>query len=492
MRGYLKSLAKGAPSETLRITDDLFKILRGKNNLVFANSRNNTESYAYNLSEKCREKKVPNEFFPHHGSLSREIREDLEKRLQENKVPTTAVCTMTLELGIDIGHVDSIAQLAPPQSIASLRQRLGRSGRRGKAAVLRFFITELKLDSQKHITDMLRLNIFQIVSMVNLLLEKWYEPPNTNQYHFSTLIQQTLSVIGQYGGVMANQLWELLCGSGPFEKVSVREYEDILRALGKHNLITQSQDGTLIIGDKGEQLVSNYTFYSAFNTPEEYTLETSGKTLGTLPIVSPLSIGEHLVFAGKRWEIIKVFQESKHIVLKASTSGEAPNFSGNNQMLHDRIREEMLKAYLDGNMPVYLNNAAQNLFNEGLQTFNDLKLKDSSMIEYRDTLYLFPWKGDRTTHAISCILRLRKIDAETHNGVIEIKSCDRASFLKLLRKILRQDRPGPAELVSVVLDTVIEKYDRYVPYELNALDYASKMFDIDKAWQWLNDLVRDN
>ncbi len=49
--------------------------------------------------------------FPHHGSLAKELREVLESRLQKGNLPTTAVCTMTLELGIDIGKVKSVIKL---------------------------------------------------------------------------------------------------------------------------------------------------------------------------------------------------------------------------------------------------------------------------------------------------------------------------------------------------------------------------------------------
>ena len=82
---------------------------------------------------------VPVDFLPHHASLSREHRLQLEENLK--KLPrTTAVCTSTLELGIDIGDIECVAQIGPPFSVASLRQRLGRSGRRpGQAAVLRMY-----------------------------------------------------------------------------------------------------------------------------------------------------------------------------------------------------------------------------------------------------------------------------------------------------------------------------------------------------------------
>ena len=91
----------------------------------------------------------PNEFYPHHGNLSKELREDLELRLKAGDLPTTAVCTTTLELGIDIGSVKSVAQIGAPRSISSLRQRLGRTGRReGEPSVLRIYAIEPELDER--------------------------------------------------------------------------------------------------------------------------------------------------------------------------------------------------------------------------------------------------------------------------------------------------------------------------------------------------------
>ena len=97
-----------------QVARDLFEALRGDSHLVFANSRQRCEHYAVMLSDLCAKNIVPNEFFPHHGSLSKELREDLESRLQKETLPTTAICTMTLELGIDIGKVKSCLLYTSP------------------------------------------------------------------------------------------------------------------------------------------------------------------------------------------------------------------------------------------------------------------------------------------------------------------------------------------------------------------------------------------
>ena len=88
------------------------------------------ELLAARLRDLCEAAGVPNEFLPHHGNLSRELREDAEAALRDPSRPATAVATTTLEMGIDIGSVHSVAQVGAPPSVAALRQRLGRSGRR--------------------------------------------------------------------------------------------------------------------------------------------------------------------------------------------------------------------------------------------------------------------------------------------------------------------------------------------------------------------------
>ena len=195
---------------------------------------------------------------------------------------------MTLELGIDIGKVKSVAQVTAPHSVSSLRQRLGRSGRRGDPAILRMFIAENELSAKdSNIVDKLRMELLQSAAMIRLLVsQKWYEPADTGLFHFSTLLHQVLAIIAQWGGVRAEQLWSLLCKSEIFKNVTIDHFKTLLQAMGEERLILQLSSGELALGDRGENLVGHYTFYAVFKTPEEYRIVVEGKTLGTLPVDS--------------------------------------------------------------------------------------------------------------------------------------------------------------------------------------------------------------
>jgi ATP-dependent Lhr-like helicase len=98
-------------------------ILEHKTTLVFVNTRRMAERVARHLSDRLGEDAVT----AHHGSLSKEKRLDAESRLKNGRLKAL-VATASLELGIDIGHVDLVCQIASPHRIATLLQRVGRSG----------------------------------------------------------------------------------------------------------------------------------------------------------------------------------------------------------------------------------------------------------------------------------------------------------------------------------------------------------------------------
>ena len=91
--------------------------------IVFVNTRRMAERLARHLTDRLGQDAVT----AHHGSLSKEKRLDAEMRLKGGQLKAL-VATASLELGIDIGHVDLVCQIGSPHRIATLLQRVGRSG----------------------------------------------------------------------------------------------------------------------------------------------------------------------------------------------------------------------------------------------------------------------------------------------------------------------------------------------------------------------------
>jgi ATP-dependent Lhr-like helicase len=94
-----------------------------KATLIFVNTRKLAERVAHQLTERLGADHV----FSHHGSLSHASRQRTERRLKAGELKAV-VATASLELGIDIGHIDLVCQLGTPRSIATLLQRVGRAG----------------------------------------------------------------------------------------------------------------------------------------------------------------------------------------------------------------------------------------------------------------------------------------------------------------------------------------------------------------------------
>ncbi|HVD93911.1 MAG TPA: DEAD/DEAH box helicase [Vicinamibacterales bacterium] len=104
--------------------DRLAALIRAhRTTLVFVNTRRMAERVARHLSDRLGDGSVT----AHHGSLAKETRLDAETRLKGGTL-RAIVATASLELGIDIGHVDLVCQIGSPHRIAALLQRVGRSG----------------------------------------------------------------------------------------------------------------------------------------------------------------------------------------------------------------------------------------------------------------------------------------------------------------------------------------------------------------------------
>ena len=91
--------------------------------VITVNTVRLAERMAHQLSERLGNENVA----AHHGSLAKEVRLEAEQRLREGRLKVL-VATASLELGIDIGHVDLVCQISSPHRIATFLQRVGRSG----------------------------------------------------------------------------------------------------------------------------------------------------------------------------------------------------------------------------------------------------------------------------------------------------------------------------------------------------------------------------
>jgi len=106
------------------LVGELKKIIaRNRSTLIFVNSRRLCELLTLMVNQGADEPVA----YAHHGSLSLEIRSEVERKLKAGAL-RAIIATHSLELGIDIGALDEVVLIQSPFSISSAIQRVGRSG----------------------------------------------------------------------------------------------------------------------------------------------------------------------------------------------------------------------------------------------------------------------------------------------------------------------------------------------------------------------------
>src|SRR5579871_3232064 len=130
------------PVATHEMWDEIYNRLaqlvqEHRSTLLFVNTRRLSERVAHHLAERLGNEAVAT----HHGSLSRKLRLEAERKLKAGEV-RVLIATASLELGIDIGTVELVCQIGSTRAIAVAWQRIGRSGHwHGAIPKGRFFAT---------------------------------------------------------------------------------------------------------------------------------------------------------------------------------------------------------------------------------------------------------------------------------------------------------------------------------------------------------------
>lgn len=460
---------------TTHISKEIYNNLRGSNNLVFTNSRGAAEEFAVQLSEMCEDNGVPNEFRVHHGSISKIERESVERDLQRGEHPVTALCTSTLELGIDIGKVKSIAQIGTAISVSGLRQRLGRSGRRNEPSILRVFSIEGNDDGLLH--D-LRSSLVQNIAIIELMREHRYETPSINRYHFSTLIQQILAVIAQFGGFYPKDGWTLLCQNGAFKNVTPELFLELLKSLGEKDVISQLNTGQIVVGKLGERILKSPDFYVAFVSPVDLTVinKATSKSIGMIQYVP--QVDKIIILSGKRWLVESYDEATSKVYVSHIKSGGAAMFAGEGIDIDSIIVKKMREIYTTDTIYPYLDERTQakDHLNQSRLFFHHCNLGETSFLQYGNESYFFNWTGTKANRTLALLAQY-----------CLNKQCDYGSFyvsnltsedVELLRQANKPDLVVLASRLPRHLK-LFQKYDYLLSDELLSIEYSETYLDKD-------------
>ncbi|MGH7820539.1 MAG: DEAD/DEAH box helicase, partial [Candidatus Binatia bacterium] len=203
-------------SQELRsaIYDRLVELVRThRTTIVFVNTRRLVERVAHALSERLGEDRVA----AHHGSLSRETRLRAEEGLKSGAVPVV-VATASLELGIDVGHVDLVCHLGAPRSLATLLQRVGRSGH-FLGAVPKGILFPLTRDE-----------LVQAAAAIRAVRAGELDRLAVFENALDVLAQQVVATTAS-GEIGVEDLWRLVRSSRPYRDLRREEFDAVLDML---------------------------------------------------------------------------------------------------------------------------------------------------------------------------------------------------------------------------------------------------------------------
>jgi ATP-dependent Lhr-like helicase len=288
-----------------------------RSTLVFVNTRRLAERIAFNLAERLGEEVVG----AHHGSLARKLRLDAETKLKNGELKVL-VATASLELGIDIGHVDLAIHIGSPRSIGVSLQRFGRAGHwRGAVPKGRFFVTT-------------RDELLECAALVRSIHHGELDRLIIPESPLDILAQQIVAVCSaeEWG---EDELFALVKRAYPYRDLERKDYDDLLVMLADGIASQRGRFGAYLYRDRvnkrlkarrGARMVA---IMNGGAIPETalYTVvaEPEGMVVGTLHedfAVESLK-GDIVLLGNMSWRIRRV--ESAGRILVEDAHGAPPS-----------------------------------------------------------------------------------------------------------------------------------------------------------------------
>jgi ATP-dependent Lhr-like helicase len=285
--------------------------------LITVNTRRLAERMAHQLSERLGTEHVA----AHHGSLAKEARLDAEERLRNGNLKVL-VATASLELGIDIGHVDLVCQISSPHRIATFLQRVGRSGHTIKGV------------PKGRIFPLTRDDLVECAAMVRAVHDGELDRVSVPDKPLDVLAQQVVAETSAQEEWDEHALFDLCRGAYPYRNLEKEEFDEIVEMLARGYATRRGRRGALIHYDslnkkirtrKGSRLTA---IVNGGAIPEVFDyrvlLEPEGHFIGTLNedfAIESLP-GDVFQLGNTSWRILRI---GNGVVRVADAQGQPPS-----------------------------------------------------------------------------------------------------------------------------------------------------------------------
>lgn len=492
----LQQIARTVDQDVVRPMLSSDRAIVHRKALMFCNSRRLVEAFTQSIRASSEESTL-GVVYPHHGSLDKEVRRSAEAALRDSEKPHLVVSTSTLELGIDIGAIDLVVQVDPGPTVASLRQRLGRSGRRhGAISRLLMMLRATNTEINKHPLACLHFDLFQALAQISLVEADAYEAPQTGALHLSTFVQQCLSMAR--AGVDFDEIRRTLLQDGPFCREAEALYKRVFDYLATEvinrpllpllyvpNEQQDDAEKSYLVPPDGVDFVQKPQFGTSFKTTTTYAVRLGGVTLGNLPVGHNLKPGDPLVFAGQLLRVKSVIERPATLLVEPGDQGRPPPFAGSAVAPSDLVVRTMRGLYAGGiALPqVKLCKCTLKLIDQGRSKFRQLGLQETPVVELEHDagVALFPWVGQKTQSTLALLLRSQGLPAlETHTA-LSIPGTSPEALRAALERIAAGNHPEPNDLIRALPSHQFDRYDYLLSAYARRQNYISARIDIAGA-----------
>ena len=395
---YFEADGVGFPLDLLK---DIYKETRDIKALIFPNSRGRAEEVAVKLLKISDKVGGHKNYFSHHSSVDKQVREYVEEFAKNSTLQKfTIACTSTLELGIDIGTVDEVIQIDATHSIASLIQRIGRSGRKeGKKSRLVLYATD-------------QWSLLQSLACWLLYQEGYIEPPASSTLPYDMLLHQALSITKSHSGIKRSDLINELHHNTAFRHIILSDVEDVIAHLIGIDFLEQIGN-EVIIGIEGEKIVNSRDFYTAFKNEVYFKVVNAGNTIGQIPLSPQVREDENILLAAKIWKILFVDYEAGKIEVTKALDGKSPIFFGDGADIDHKVRQKMYEIILNKEEYDFLDETGSLELKKLRDYFSPFAIvnpaTDRPVLVAMKEIRLYTFSGSVINRTLDLILDLNKI-----------------------------------------------------------------------------------
>ena len=332
--------------------------------LLFTNSRGESER----LSSILKQKTSLNVEL-HHGSLSRQVREETEDILREGK-SGIVVCTSSLELGLDIGSVELVIQYGSPRQVSKFMQRIGRSKHNRGDSARGLIITESADDE------------FEIQAIIERIKEGSIEEQRIHNGSLDVLAHHLVGLSMQVGNVPIEAALKLTKQAYPFRDITLEEFFDVLDILEEQNLIIFNKEKTEYKKNNAF-FATKYHFQNLSTIPDILKFKVidtiENKFIGTLDqrFVGDLDKDQIFVLRGSQWRVLNIDEKAFKVnVLPIRSSKEipVPKWEGVN------IPVDYKTANKVGSFRTRVRNGSVKMMNDVVSNLDFIKMPDEKTI----------------------------------------------------------------------------------------------------------------